>query len=494
MTNTESKSAAGARKKSGGAKKTVKKTQAPVKKETMPEGCYPLTFAQKMHFYTVKFCPKRQVLNIGISLTVQDDLDFDLMRRSIYEAYERCDAMRLRFHETEDGRIWQYFAPKEEREIEEFLFAHWQPEHAADKMREWTAIPFDRQDSPMNRIVIISMPDNYKGLYLNVDHMTMDSHGIIVFMKDLIQIYCAHKYDTPYPEPVSSYEEVLKKELEYADGSAQLEKDRQYWEEQMSAPEPIYTDLNGRGLLERQREEEGNPNLRAATIVSETVDACLAKFHLEPEPSSRLLQFCADYEVTPVCLFLTGLRTYLSKMNDGEEDVSIKTTVSRRGKLQEKHCGGTRIHFFPCRTVISRDKTFLEAVSTMRAAQYSIFRHANFSPIDVLNMRKDQYQNKPGQGYECISLTYQPATRRDPNELHGIQYKTEWYSNGVAASPLYLTIMHDSYDDGMDFYFEYQKGRTNQEELSKFYYYLGRILFKAVEHPDWTVGEIMDAV
>ena len=28
---------------------------------------YPLTAAQKLHFYTLTYCPKKQVLNIGIS-------------------------------------------------------------------------------------------------------------------------------------------------------------------------------------------------------------------------------------------------------------------------------------------------------------------------------------------------------------------------------------------------------------------------------------------
>ena len=28
---------------------------------------YPLTSAQKLHFYTLKYCPKKQVLNIGTS-------------------------------------------------------------------------------------------------------------------------------------------------------------------------------------------------------------------------------------------------------------------------------------------------------------------------------------------------------------------------------------------------------------------------------------------
>ena len=57
---------------------------------------YPLTVAQKFHFFYLSFCPKKQVLNIGTSLTIETELDFKVLKESIYKAYERCESMRLR--------------------------------------------------------------------------------------------------------------------------------------------------------------------------------------------------------------------------------------------------------------------------------------------------------------------------------------------------------------------------------------------------------------
>ena len=51
---------------------------------------YPLTVAQKFHFYYMDFCPKKEVLNIGTSLTIGADLDFDVLRKAIGEAQDRC--------------------------------------------------------------------------------------------------------------------------------------------------------------------------------------------------------------------------------------------------------------------------------------------------------------------------------------------------------------------------------------------------------------------
>ena len=48
---------------------------------------YPLTVAQKFHYYYAERCPKKEVLNIGTSLTIGVELDFDMLRQSITEAY-----------------------------------------------------------------------------------------------------------------------------------------------------------------------------------------------------------------------------------------------------------------------------------------------------------------------------------------------------------------------------------------------------------------------
>lgn len=106
--------------------------------------CYPLTAAQRLHNYTIRYCPKHQVLNIGTGLYVQLDLDFTLLKEVIYQVYERQDSMRLRFLQDTDGTVYQYVVPFEEREIPFYDFSRWKEADAHDEMRKWTAVPFQR--------------------------------------------------------------------------------------------------------------------------------------------------------------------------------------------------------------------------------------------------------------------------------------------------------------------------------------------------------------
>lgn len=470
-------------------------------KEIEGKKLYPLTAAQKLHFYTLKYCPKRQVLNIGTSLTINEDINFNILKESIYEAYSRCEAMRLRFVTDSEENVMQYVAEKEERNIEFFDFSHWSMEDAEAKMRQWTETPFERENSPLNRIIMIVTPDNYKGIYLLVDHMTMDAQSIIVFMKDIIEIYCNKSYEgIEYPKQMYSYIKQIEKDLEYEFGSKIQEKDRLYFKNIIEESEPIYNDIDGIERLLEERHKRGNDNIRNVTNVSNNVDANITVFSLEEYPSNKLLEFCENNKIPMVCLLMMGLRTYLQKFNYND-DVSIMTTIARRATLSEKKSGGTRIHCFPCRTIVNKAETFIDGIEKIREVQNNLFRHANYNPVEYLAYRTKFYNNKPGETYEPFSLTYQPLTMRDTKpkpgqtmDFSGIDYKTNWYSNGVCAHALYLTVMHRANDNGLNFSFEYQTGRVTKEKLEYMYYYICKILFEGINNPYKTVEEIIESV
>lgn len=467
----------------------TKKPSSAATKRAPRRKLYPLTAAQKLHSFTLKYCPKKQVLNIGTSLTIEDEIDFDILKRAIRTAYERCDAMRIRFCEKK-GEIFQYIVPKDDQEIEYKDFTGMTMKDAEAEMRKWSEIPFERYDSPMSRIVMITTQDGFKGVYLNVDHMIMDSSAIVVFMSDLVTIYCSYKYDYPFPKPLASYQEQLEKDLAYESGKAFL-RDQAFWKDFITSSEPIFCDISNMDRLNKEREANGN--IRTADVTCDNVEANHLVFHLEEEPSRQLTHFCQQHEIPMVCLLLTALRTQMSKNSDSEPDVSITTTVARRGTLAEKKCGGTRIHCFPCRTIINRDLTFFQALEVMREAQNNIFRHADYDPVTVMTERSEFYHTAPGQSYESMSLTYQPLTLQAMRaELPDVQCKSMWYPNGVAGRSLYLTVMHQSLNDSLDFYFEYQTGRVTEDELEKLYYFMCRIMFAGVANPHMTIGELID--
>lgn len=460
---------------------------------------YPLTAAQKFHFFYQNFCPKKEVLNVGTSLTIDNALDWNVLKGAIYKAYERCECLRVRFAQDKEGTWYQYVVDTNEGkpDVEFADFTSMTMEEAEKIMTEWSQVPFKPIDSPMSRIVMIKMPDGYRGVYLLVDHRIMDAQSLICFLKDVIEIYCNTMYEgVPYPKDMYSYIEQLKKDLEYEAGSKAQKRDAEFFQKLIDEmPEPIYNGIDGPAALEAERERSGDPEARAAINVSDSVDSALDIFHLEGEPTQRLLDFCEEYHVSLVCLLIMGLRTYFQKMN-GNDDVSINTAIARRATLKEKKSGGTRIHSFPFRTIIPEETSFIAGIYQIRDLQNEYFRHANYDPVAYFAYRGRKYPHPNGQTYEPMSLTYQPLTLKDKglDKLGDIRYKTKWYPNGATTQAMYLTVMHRPEDNGLDFNFEHQVKAVSREKLEYLYYYLCKIMFKGIENPNLSVGDIMKLI
>ncbi len=457
--------------------------------------CYPLSASQKMHYYTMLFSPA-QVLNIGTGIYVKQETDFELLKKAVYMAYDQMDSMRLRFIKDPDDNqtVYQYVIPHEEREISVVDFSKWNEEDAHNEMRKWTAMPFEPFGKPLNKVVLIKLPDGYNGLYLNVNHMTMDSSSIICFDRYVLEAYCSMKYGTDMPSSLRSYICQLEKDLEYENNSSARQKDEKYWKEVIASSEPMFTGFTGPEHLIASRRDYNNPNMRSASINSDTPAAAISVYHLEKEPSMCLMKFCELNNVPMASLILMGMRTVLSKFNSNEKDVSIISCVARRGTLSEKYSGGTRIHFFPMRTILEENMTFLDGIRIIQKEQNKIFRHANYDPIAFRQNQMGYWKTAKGTCYESISFTYQPLTLNNANKMPDIPYKSMWYTNGVAGQALYLTLMHRPEDNGLNFNFEYKKELVTDEEMQYFYYYLCRVLFRGIEDETRTIGEILEMV
>ena len=292
-----------------------------------------------------------------------------------------------------------------------------------------------------------------------------------------------------------SYIAQLEKDLAYENDSEAKKRDEKFWLEEISRSEPMYTDFAGQGRLLTQRRENGNPEQRWARVVSRSPEASISVFHLDEYASVRLMKFCELTRVTMSSLLMMGMRTVLSKFNDDEKDVSVKCNVSRRGTLSEKNSGGTRFHFFPLRTVMEPEMTFLDGIKLIEAEQNKVFRHANYDPIELTRKRGEYWKIQPGASYESISLNYQPLTLKNNTvKMPEVDYKSFWYTNGVAAQPLYLTVMHRPDDNGLNFNFEYRTDAVTKQEMEFFYYYLCHVLFRGIEDENRTIAEILELI
>lgn len=457
---------------------------------------YSLTAAQKMHHGWIQKYKTQQVSGVSVVASLKSELDFGLLKKCIQLEFQRYGCMRVRFTKPDEkGEVKQYLVKEDTRDIPIRDLSGMTLAQADEKMQQWAYQTFDGDDIPLCDVSMVKLPEGYNGFFIHMDHRLIDSCGLVVMINDLMQLYTHYRFKADYPRDLADYEKMLKKDIKRAENEKRFLKDKKFWDDQLDAlGEPLYSDIQGPSVLEEARERHGDKNLRAADIELEHLFVEVKDYILEPTPTQNLLDFCMNHQLSMTNLLLLGIRTYLSKVNGGQEDITIQNFISRRSTHDEWTSGGSRTIMFPCRTVISADTEFLVAAYEIQNVQNRIYMHSNYDPARIEEEMRRRYHTPKNTSYESCYLTYQPMpVKFDNPHLDQIPQHSKWFANGAATKKLYLTVSHTEYG-GMNFSFHYQTAHLKEQDMELFYYYLMRILFKGIAEPDMSIGEIMEQV
>ena len=337
---------------------------------------YPLTAAQKMHHHWIRDYKTQQVSGVSVVASLKAALDFGLLKKCIQLEFERYGCMRVRFTKPDrDGEVKQYVAKKGAGDIPLKDLSGMTLGEADDLMQQWAYETFVGDDIPMCEVAMVKLPEGYNGFFVHMDHRLIDSCGLVVMINDLMQLYTHYRFQSEYPKDLADYETVLAKDLKKANNEKRFAKDKKFWEDMLDAMgEPLYSDIQGPAVLEEARKRHGDKKLRAADIEMEDLFVEVKDYYLEPEPTNNLIAFCMNHQLSMTNLLLLGIRTYLSKVNNGQEDITVENFISRRSTHDEWTSGGSRTIMFPCRTVISAETDFMSAAYEIQNMQNKIYR------------------------------------------------------------------------------------------------------------------------
>lgn len=159
---------------------------------------YPLTAAQKMHHNWILDYGTQQVSGVSVVASVQAELDFGLLKKCIQMETERSGCTRVRFTKPDkDGNVKQYIEKQDPRDIELKDLSGMESLAKADElMQQWAYETFDGNNIPMCEFTMLKLPEGYNGFFLHMDHILIDSCGLVVMIEDLFQLYTHYRYRT----------------------------------------------------------------------------------------------------------------------------------------------------------------------------------------------------------------------------------------------------------------------------------------------------------
>ena len=452
---------------------------------------YDLTSGQQLLLYSQTFTIHKQINNIFTLILLEKKIDFDVLRSAIEYAYEQNDAFRLRMTKM-GGKVKQYFADKEKPKIEMLDFSGQNQDKMDKCLYRLARTPIKIINSSMTRVFLVRSWNGMDGIYFGVSHMILDSWGICVFLQYVMEVYEAMKNNTSMPKSLSPLEPLLKKELAYKE-SPQYKKDIEYWQNEFNRRgEPLMAHINGPEVLERFRKKKKNPDLRYAKAFGLRTSARHEVMYIPKEDVEKIQAFCEQQKISMQSVFMFGVRTALSKLNNRQDDIGFSATFARRGTLQEKRAGGSRVHSSTFRTIIGEDTTFEQACQEIYNYQMQIYRHAESDTVEIITMEGKTY-NRKGYftGWHTTIFTFQPIklVLADGTPMH-----TKWYCNGAFSSPNYLTIMDADGTGALRCYHEYQKHVVKAERIREFQSLIIQAIMAGIKDPEVTVGSILDMI
>lgn len=454
---------------------------------------YEICGAQALPLIQLKYSLHKECTQIIFYMILNQKPDFELLKQAVNVEIERNDCLRIRF-EKRDKKVMQYFMPEfrlENIPVLDFIGKTKQEQDAALKKDAHT--PLKTMKGEMYRVILYRTYDGRTGIYLNISHVIADLYAAVLFFLDLIEVIAALQHGTPMPKPLSSFEECLKKDiLAFHDKNA-AEKHRQFFKELFVKDGPSFcAGADGMRLINKMRRKKRDPNLRYLTLNPLFNDRSENySMHLSAQRAEPILSFCEKNNIPLQTMLYAGMRTYLSKINEETDDVTFMIAFNRRITIADKRSGGSRVNALPLRTIITQDKTFMEAISYAQQVQYQILRHTDY----LFALEKDgilKWENRPP-----FSVTYSmllsclPFTFSLPE---GWQCEMGNYSNGRFAMPLYTVVVPNFIEGGLDFHFEYRLNMLYLHELQALFEQSIRVMEAGVANPNITIGELMHEV
>jgi hypothetical protein len=449
---------------------------------------YALTPSQGLTVMNRTWCIHRNVVNIPTSIVVNAALDLDVLEKAVRLAVGRWDSFGIRI--IKKGKQWQqYFADPGLISLKRFDFRGRSRAEMEESFHREARKVLPLTETPMAKMWVFADPDGNSGVFSVINHLIMDSWAISYFYADVLGVYGSLVDGDPLPKAPVPYESVLVKELAYLQ-SDRYKADQAYWRQELTVSEPLFTSLKGGQELADYRKKKKSPAARECkNFYLRSQGGHIVKV-VSAEDVARCKEFLVEQRFPSMqLLFSLALRTYLAKVNNRTPDVTFGATLARRGTLEEKRTGGSRVHHFDYRTVLPETATFMEALETMLEKQNQHYRHMDFPSVEAMDMTLEAFDQKPGITYSGVLMTFQTlAVTLDD----GLTFKTMWYGNGATAVAVYLTVMDDDGTGGLRCYWEHSFTRMPAKYIEEAHDFMVRVIRAGIERPTITLGELMD--
>ncbi|MBQ3017530.1 MAG: hypothetical protein IJD89_01155 [Clostridia bacterium] len=442
--------------------------------------CYELSPSQDVSYLQCKYTLFKRVINIVTSITIDEDVDFELMEKAFNIVVERNDCLRIRFFK-EKGKLMQYF--EDEVPYQKVSVVKYDTKEQFDSfISKYTKRAIAYLKGKIIEPHFIKTHDGKSMVLFKVCHLVLDVYGVNVIFMDLLAVYNALKNGTELPAPRASFEEVVKKDIEKHNNMRLETKHAEFFKDLLNdKPEPYYNGIHGPdNKIWQKKLKQNHRGMRMFFIQNDTR---AYRHSIGAELTTRVLDYCKENQVSPANFLFYTCSLTAAILNGKTRNALPLGLYNCRISQNEKNCAGSKVQSIACYSRYNYKKTFEENIKRFSASQSKLYMHVGFSDREFEMMLHKAYRSSLLETYYSIAFSFVPIEVPD-----GIYF--DIYSNGKGALPAYIIQLFDTKTNEITMAYDVHTKTTSEEAVAKFHEMYKKVIEQVLNDPQIQLRDI----
>lgn len=426
----------------------------------------------------------KEVANISMAAIFNRRLDFGLLKKALDIEAERNDSVRIRIKRKGFKRV-QYFLPSftfEEIPVVDFT-GKTKEEQDAYFMKE-ASVPFRFTREDLIKVLFCRTFDGRDMLYVKVCHLIMDTYAFGLFFKDIFEIYQALETGGAMIPPMTSFEECLKKDLEYLGDPEKIAADEKFFREFLEArEEPFFAPMSGDDCeVWLKRKARGDHTMKLYINKNQTSQM---SFGLPDKALEDLQKLCEEYKSSPANILITIAAVCLSKINHNEKNVRLLDLCNGRATALARGCGGSKVQSLPAHFTIEQGAAFAQLLEQYASTQALMYRHLGFPDPKYERLCHKVYHSSQIGNYYPLLFSYIPLF----SPMDGVEIMM--FSSGRFALPVYMGALHDLNTGRITLAYDYENAIMDASHVEVFENMVETMIGELAAKPMARIGDLL---
>jgi len=432
---------------------------------------HPVSFGQQRLWFLDRLEPGTIGYVMPAALRLKGALDVDALKKSFDEVVRRHAVLRTTLSDV-DGEPRQFVhppAPVEPTERDLSALEEDARERAAmDIVMEAVRRPFDLEQGPLCRMVLLRLADEDHIILINLHHIVTDGWSTAILVRELAALYKAalDGRSSPLPELPIQYTDYARWQRTWLEGDG-FKAEIDYWRKQLGGQLPKLE-------LQTDYPRPAQQNYRGAGC-ARLIDRRMT------EALSRLSR---SEGATLFMTLLAAFKTLLYR-HTGQEDLVLGTAVSGRQRAETEPLIGFFVNTLVLRTDISGGPTFIDVLRRVKTVSLGALANQS-APFEKL-VEELKPERSAGKNPLFEILFNYGNMPRATASLEGLSLSLIELADAQAKHA--VTLYADEMDDRIALSLVYQRALFSVERMEAVLAQYVYLLEQIVEAPDTSIDE-----